>query len=706
MSVLLLGLGVGAVGAIFSIVDVAFLRPLPYPEPDRLLWVSTVQPGPNGGETKAGLVKAQLAQWRNSGTVFEAIEGAQPTSHTVLIGSEAEPANGLQTSAGLLPLLGGTPVRGRGFSRDDEIVGNANAIISYAFWQRHLASDANVIGRALNVDGVPRVIIGVLPDGFAPFFVPTDIFTPLSLDATQLQNTWRGIISVGRLRNGIPPSRVAAELDRTTEDISASMPSLRGTHARFRPIRDVLFGGDRGSLLVAFSAVVLLLLLAVANIMNLSLSDGLARRTATMTRVALGASRMSIGGQRFAEACILAVVASGIGLALCRLTIVGMQSVNPGFFSGYGTLEMDARVIAASLVAAFLGAFIAAVPVAIAESRVSIASMASAASRGLGSRRERWTRESLLAGQVSIALVLLFAASLLTKNLRSMMATRRGFESAGLLAVRISIPPRYSTPEARSAYLEQLITALRNVPGVAAASAAQVSFATGSTAKSVLAVEGVPSSPGVNLVANMRHVMPGLLEVMRIKLVSGRGFEETDREGGRPVALVSASFAKQFLPAGRALGSRVRRTAIEGAPWMDVVGVVDEVKDAGVAEDIGPTIYVPYRQDNQTTVGMTLIARLSSPIPPSERAVKTAISTVDRSQAVTRVALIDDLAYESAAAQRFQALIVALFAAAAVSLVAGGIYALTLFTVLKRTREIGLRSALGGEPSAMVWNSI
>ena len=287
LTILLLSLGVGAVSAIFSLVDVAYLRPLPYPDERSLWWISSLQPGPNGGETPAGLTAAHIVLERQNNRTFTAIEGAIGKNYTVVVGAEPEPADGLQVSAGLFALLGGTPIMGRSFSSADETSDNTVALVSYAFWQTRLSADPDVIGRALNVDGIPRTIIGVMPRGFAPLLIPADVYTPLPLDASQMQNTWRGIMAVGRVRSGVTPAVAVSDLDRMNGQVGDLMPSARGVHLKVTPIREILFGGDRGSLSVTLAAVVLLLLLAIANVASLALSDALARRQGTMTRLAL-----------------------------------------------------------------------------------------------------------------------------------------------------------------------------------------------------------------------------------------------------------------------------------------------------------------------------------------------------------------------------------------------------------------------------------
>jgi putative ABC transport system permease protein len=250
-----------------------------------------------------------------------------------------------------------------------------------------------------------------------------------------------------------------------------------------------------------------------------------------------------------------------------------------------------------------------------------------------------------------------------------------------------------------------VLEAVGQIPGVMGVSSSQVHFSLGSSAQTFLAIEGVPLRDSTGIVVNIRHVMPDLFRVMRARMVEGRPLEASDRGGSNPVAVVSASFARQHL-GGHAIGARLRRTSIATLPWMEVVGVVEDVKDAGLGVNTGPTVYVPYLQENQPTVIMTVIARLRTLPSSIEKTFKNAVWSVDPTQAINRVALVDDIERESAAQPRFQMLVVALFSVGALALVIGGIYALTLFSVLRRSREIAVRGALGASPATLVSDAV
>lgn len=704
-SIVLLALGIGAVGAIFSVVDVALLRPLPYADPAGLLSLHALEPVTTDSSRPYPLAHEQLARWRSDAQLFAGIEGAIPRN--VTLGGEAEPEalQSMQVSAGLFGLLGTNPARGRSFTREEEFTGSTVTIVSHNFWKNRLQSDANVLGRTLTLDGISRTIVGVMPAGFSVLFINADVWIPLPLDASVLNNRYRGIITLGRLKPGVTPAQGVADLNRINDAIGSEIAQYRRTRARITPLKEDLFGSDRGPLLVISGAVALLLLIGAANVLNLTLSDAMARRQGTMVRLALGASRGHVVARRLGEMSIITAAAAVFGIGLGRLALATLNSIDPSVFSGFGDISFNGRLVAATLGVALIAGMVAAVPAALAESRLSVITLASAAAHSVGNRVDQRVRELLLAAQVSLALVLLFAAALLAKNLRTLTEQPQGFNANGLLTVSFAPAARYATFPDRANYMRQVVDAIGQVPGVTSVSATQGHFSLGSSSQTFLAIQGVSLPDSTGIISHIRHVMPNIFSVMGTKVLEGRAFDSNDREGTLPVALVSASFARQHL-GGKAIGARLRRTAHPSYVWMEVVGVVDEVKDAGVGVDLGPTVYVPYLQSSQPAGLMTVVAKLRDTALPMERSIKSAIWGVDRAQSISEFALMSQLQRESSAQPRFQTFVVTLFGAGALLLVVGGIYALTLFSILKRTREIGVRAALGASPAEILGDAI
>jgi putative ABC transport system permease protein len=705
LSIALLALGVGAMGAIFSIVDVALVRPLPYQQPDRLVWLQAREPVTRDSSTVSGLVPLQVKRWREEEQQFVGIEGAQQRAVTLAGPDEPVALTSFQVSAGLFSLLGVAPARGRPFTRDEEFSASTVLIISDDIWRSRFGGDPAIIGRTLTIDGTPRTIIGIMPRDFALFFVSADLYVPLPLEPVQMQSRFRAILTVGRLKPGVSVAQATNALDRINDGIAMEVPFFRKSRAGVQPLRDALFGSSRSSLLVMLGAVSLLLLIACSNVMNLALSDAVTRRQATMTRIALGASPWQILKLRLAEAMLITTGAAGGGFVLARGALAGLRVANPSYFNGFGSLGVDGRLVAFTFGIALVSGIAATMPAAVAESRMRVRSLASAGARSLGGTTDRRIRDLLLGGQVAVALVLLFGAALLGRNLRALWQAPQGFNASRLVAVTMPAPARYATAPERASYLQRLIDAVAAIPGVEVASASQTFFSLGSSSLTFIAIDGVPLADSTGIVVNIRHIMPGWFGVLQTRLIAGRLPNATDRDGSIPVAVVSASFARRHL-AGHAIGARIRRTANPTFPWMEVVGVVDDAKDAGMGVDLGPTLFVPYLQENQPTVTMTIVARARDGLSSLDRPIRRAIHTIDGTQAINRIRAVDDIQSESAAQPRFQALVVALFGIGALALVIGGIYALTLFALLRRTRELGLRAALGASPHGLVIDSV
>ena len=700
----LLALSVAAVTAIFSVVDVAVFRPLPYPTPSRLAWLAVLEPHRNS-TTESGLVALQLVRWRRENQAFESLEGAQGGSASLTGEGDPEAVPGLAVSAGFLSLLGGAPFRGRGFTRDEEISGSTVAIVSYEFWQRRLGGRDDVLGHTITLDGIPRAIIGVTPRGFSVFFGRTDVFVPLPLDPVQWRSRYRAIMGVGRLKRGVTIAQAMDDLNRSNNEIAREVAVLQKSRAAVRPLRDALFGPTQTPLLMLSGAVLLLVLIACANIANLTLSDGLARRHATMTRLAMGASPARVISLRLRETALIAVAAGAAGLCLGRLALTSLRIVNRQFFDGFGTLSLDGRGVAIALVTSFGVAFLAVLPGTFTEARLNLAGLVSGAARGVGTKADQGVREALMMGQVAIALILLLGSALLIKDLRSLNSAPQGFAPEHLLAVKVETPARDTSQQQRSTFFQQVVAAIGRLPGVETVSGSQSEFALGGSSRTFFAIDGIPLVDSVGLMTNFRHVLPDIFRVQGTALREGRALDARDRDGAEMVAVVNESFARVYLN-GHAIGARLRRTYQPNLPWMTVVGVVEDVKDDGLGVDLGPTLYVPYLQENQLSVSMTVLARLAGDAVPTDQSVQRAVWSVDGTPSIRRIALIETLERESAAEPRFQALVVSLFGTGALVLVIGGIYALTLFSVLRRTREFGVRAALGASPRDLVTNGV
>lgn len=693
-----LGLGIGAAAAVFAVVNVAFLRPLPFARPEELVWLGTREPAPGGEPVAMVLSALHFSRWREERRAFAGVEAIGQRTITLSGTGEPEPLRGAAVSAGLFALLGASPALGRDFTRDEERAGSGVAIIGHGLWRRRFGGDPRILGRTVLLDEEPRAIVGVMPPDFAPAMQPGDVWVPLALGPEEIaprQAGLRTLNAIGRLRPGVGVERAIEASDLVVRQLARELPAVhRFTQATVTPLREQLYGAQRASLTLTFAAVLLLFALACVNLASVTISKAAARADETAMRRALGASAALLVRLRVVESLLVAVVGALAAVFVAAAALAWLAAEFPTIVTTYGALGVDRAVLAFIAALALVGAIAIGVSASVPEVRAAARGLLPSSARVAGSRGERRLRAVMLAAQVALTLVLLGGAGLLLRELERVMRQDTGFSSERVLSFQFHPSRRtFTTVTERAAYVTRLLDEIATLPGVVSVGSTQASFGAAESMQSGIEIDGRDAATEERLAANIRHVTPGYFRTLRVPLRAGRAFTDADREGAPLVAVVSESFAHHYWPGQDAIGKRLRRA---GRPvWMEVVGVAADVRDAGLSTAPAPTFYVAYPQQNTPTARVTVVVRARGDAAGITRDVRRAVGRVDPNQAMDFVLPLDELLARSIAMQRVRSALVTVFAAGGLTVALVGLYGLAAFGVARRTRELGIRAALG-----------
>jgi len=701
LNALILGIGIGAVTVMFGTMRTVVLRPLPFDNPERLIWAwSTTESRPSN--TVSAI---DYFDYREQCTSFESLAAYLTFRPSALLGGvgEPEPVPYTLVSHNFFATLRVQPKLGRAFALEEESAGSEQVVIvSHGFWQRRLGGNAGIIGSALIIDGGSYQIVGVMPADFE-FPAQVHFWFPMKRDNSYVQSRGnRNFLVFGRLAEGVAIEKAQSQAKAIAQRLADTYPDIdKGWSLRLEPMHEVFFGEYRPAMIILMGAVTLLLLVACANNSSLGLARAAARQNEIAIRLALGASRKRIAAQLLTESMVIALLGAGFGLALAGLGIRAVQLFGPPGLPRISQLGIDRTTwITIAAVSVLAGLLVGIIP-ALRGTKFGLVDSLKEGSRAAASSGGLRMRSLLVVGQVAISLTLLAGAGLLVRSFLRLQNVDPGFRPEGLLLAEVQLPRhKYDTPEKQERFFTELQQRFHGLPGVlAAAGAERLPFLPGGMWNYVYPAERPPQKPEDRLGAYRQRVTDGYFGALGIPVLAGRAFTPDDRSGSARVVIINKTMAEQFWPGQQALGKTLVLTW-GGGLRMEVVGIVADVHEYGPASIYRPTFYMPFAQA-PTAVMQVAVRILQDPRAMMEPLKKT-LHELDKSIPISNFHTMESRYSDRVAMPRFRTYLLGVFAVISLIMASMGLYGVLAYLVVLRTHEIGIRMALGASGTGVL----